>query len=191
MGEVFKHAKTKRILRNREPPEELAVLSEPSLLMEIFFLLAKIAAVLFLLLLCFTFMFGLCRNEEASMTPAVKDGDLVIFYRLDKNYVAYDTLVLKFEGKKQVRRVIATAGDIVDITEEGLFINGALQQETKIYTPTHRYEGGVEFPITVMEGQVFVLGDSRVNTTDSRIYGAVDIKDTMGKVITILRRRDI
>ncbi|MBE7718741.1 MAG: signal peptidase I [Lacrimispora celerecrescens] len=167
------------------------MVSEPSLLMEILFLLAKIAAVLLVMLLGFTFMFGLCRNVDASMTPAVKDGDLVIFYRLDKNYVADDTLVLEFEGKKQVRRVIATAGDIVDITEEGLFINGALQQETKIYVPTQRYEVGAEFPLTVREGQVFVLGDSRVNATDSRIYGAVDFKDTLGKVITILRRRDI
>lgn len=191
MEEVYKHAKTKRILRSREPPGESVILSEPSLLMEILFLLGKIAAVLIVMLLGFTFMFGLCRNMDASMTPAVKDGDLVIFYRLDKNYVADDTLVLEFEGKKQVRRVIATAGDIVDITEEGLFINGALQQETKIYVPTQRYEGGAEFPLTVREGQVFVLGDSRVNATDSRIYGAVDMKDTLGKVIAILRRRAI
>ncbi len=191
MREVYKHAKNKKNLRSREPPEEPAGLSEPSLAMEILFLLIKIAAVLFVLMLGFTFMFGLYRNGDASMTPAVKDGDLVIFYRLDKNYVAYDTLVLEFEGKKQVRRVIASAGDIVDITEEGLFINGALQQETRIYTQTQRYEGGVEFPLTVGAGQVFVLGDSRINSTDSRIYGAVDVKDTLGKVITILRRRDI
>ena len=191
MEEVCKHAKTKRILRSREPPGESVILSEPSLLMEILFLLGKIAAVLIVMLLGFTFMFGLCRNMDASMTPAVKDGDLVIFYRLDKNYVADDTLMLEFKGQKQVRRVIATAGDIVDITEDGLFINGALQQETKIYVPTQRYEGGAEFPLTVREGQVFVLGDSRVNATDSRIYGAVNIKDTLGKVITILRRRNI
>lgn len=191
MGEVYKHAKTKRILRSREPPAEAAMVSEPSLLMEILFLLAKIAAVVIVLLLGFTFMFGLYRNGEASMTPAVKDGDLVVFYRLDKNYVADDVLVLEFEGKKQVRRVVATAGDIVDITEEGLFINGALQQETRIYTPTQRYEGGVEFPLTVKEGQVFVLGDSRVNAADSRIYGGVGVRDTLGKVMTIFRWRNI
>lgn len=170
---------------SREPPPE------PSLLKEILFLLGKIAAILAAFLLIFTYIFGLYRNMDASMVPAVKDGDLVIFYRLDKDYVAQDTLVLEVAGEKQVRRVIATAGDTVDIIEDRLLINGARQQETLIYEPTQQYEGGVKFPLTVSKGQVFILGDSRINATDSRIYGTVDSKDTLGKVMTILRRRNI
>lgn len=185
MEEVCKEAKSETAQGGREPP------AEPSLLKEILYLFAKIAAIVFVFMLMFTFMFGFYRNGDPSMDPAVKDGDLVIFYRLDKNFVAQDTLVLEFEGKKQVRRVIATAGDTVDITAEGLVVNGALQQETRIHTPTYQYEGGVQFPLTVQEGQVFVLGDSRMNSTDSRVYGAVEVKDTLGKVMAILRRRDI
>ncbi|SET88256.1 signal peptidase I [Lacrimispora sphenoides] len=185
MSELQKHGENKAAEKNYEFP------AEPSLGKEIVFLLAKIAAIILAFLLVFTFLFGLCRNSDASMVPSVKDGDLVMFYRLDKSYVAQDTLVLEFKGKKQVRRVIATAGDTVDITEDGLLINGALQQEAEIYTPTQRYEDGVEFPLTVREGEVFVLGDSRENSTDSRIYGAVRVKDTLGKVMTILRRRNI
>ncbi|MDR1000120.1 MAG: signal peptidase I [Clostridiales bacterium] len=160
---------------------------------EILFLLAKIMLIGIMFLLIFTFMFGVFRNTDAAMIPAVKDGDMVIFYRLDKDYVAQDTLVLEFEGQKQARRVVATAGDVVDITDESLLINGALQQEPGVSSPTQRYVSGVEFPLTVMEGQVFVLCDSRANAAaaDSRVYGAVDIKDTLGKVITILRWRNI
>lgn len=85
--------------------------------------------------------------------------------------------------------MIATAGDVVDITEDGLTINGAPQQEHQIYEKTQRYDTGVDFPIKLREGQIFVLGDSRENASDSRVYGAVDVKDTKGKVMTIVRRR--
>ena len=85
--------------------------------------------------------------------------------------------------------MVATAGDVVDITEEGLMINGALQQEHEIYEQTQRYDTGVEFPMELKEGQIFVLGDSRENASDSRVYGAVDVHDTLGKVMTIVRRR--
>lgn len=53
------------------------------------------------------------------MYPNIKDGDLVVYYRLDKNYTARDLTVLDYQGSRQVRRVIAVAGDTVDITEDG------------------------------------------------------------------------
>lgn len=162
-----------------------------SLFRELAALLLKIAGVVLAVFLLFTFVYGMHRNLEPAMNPAIKDGDLVIFYRLDKHYVFGDALLLDYQGKRQVRRVVATAGDTVDITEEGLVINGALQQESDIYEPTYRYETGIDFPVTVGEGQVFVLGDARENATDSRVYGLVEIKDTLGKVMTILRRRSI
>lgn len=163
----------------------------PPLLKELLGLLLKIGAVILAVTLLFTFVYGLHRNQDPAMAPAVKDGDLVVFYRLDKNYLFGDTLVLEYQGKRQVRRVVATAGDTVDITEDGLVINGALQQEPDIYEPTRRYDTGVAFPLRVGEGQVFVLGDARENATDSRVYGLVDVQDTLGKVMTILRRRSI
>lgn len=163
----------------------------PSLLKDVLFLLAKVAVIIIVFLLIFTFLFGLCRNTDMSMAPSVKDGDLVMFYRLDKTYAAGDTILLTFQGQTQVRRIIATAGDVVDITEEGLLVNGALLQEPEIYQQTQCYADGITFPLTVGEGQVFVLGDARESATDSRVYGAVDIKDTLGKVIAVLRRRNI
>jgi signal peptidase I len=164
---------------------------EPSILRELLSLLTKIAVICGAAVLIFTFLYGLHRNAEPDMDPAVKDGDLVIFYRLDKTYVAGDLLLLSYKGKKQVRRVIATAGDTVDITENGLIINGALQQELNIYKRTPRYAEGTELPVTLGEGQVFVLGDNRENATDSRVYGAADTKDSLGTVIAVIRRRNL
>jgi signal peptidase I len=161
-------------------------------LKDLLFLFLKIACIALAFVLLFTFLFGLVRYQEPSMDPSIKDGDLVIFYRYTKSgYLPQDAVVLEYNGQKQVRRVVATAGDIVDITENGLVINGAHQQEPKIYQKTERYEDGVQCPLTVPEGEVFVLGDSRTGATDSRIYGCVKIEDTLGKVMTVLRRRNI
>ena len=160
---------------------------------ELLFLLIKIASIVLVLVLLCAFVFGLLRYQDPSMSPAIKDGDLVIYYRYTKaGYIAQDIIILEFEGQKQARRVVATAGDKVDITPEGgLVINGALQQEPGIYQVTERYAEGVSFPLIVPEGYVFVLGDSRVGATDSRIYGCVKIEDTLGKVMTVIKRRGI
>jgi len=157
---------------------------------DLLFLFAKIGLIALVFLMLFTFLLGIIRYQEPSMAPAIKDGDLVIFYRYTQSgYLPQDVIVVNYGGQEQVRRVVATAGDIVDITEDGLMVNGALQQELGIYQKTERYEEGVDFPLTVPGGRVFVLGDSRQGATDSRIYGPVEISETKGKVMTVIRRR--
>ncbi|MCL1847733.1 MAG: signal peptidase I [Coriobacteriia bacterium] len=164
----------------------------PSLRRDLLFLLIKIASIIGAFLLLFTFVFGITRYQEASMFPAIKDGDLVIFYRHSpEHYISQDVVAVKLEGQTQFRRVVATAGDTVDITENGLVINGAPQQESGIIRKTERYVEGVSFPLVVPQGQVFVLGDNRSDSLDSRIYGCVETEDILGKVMMIIRKRGI
>jgi len=190
MGELEKCAPlivsvTRAEVREKAPQKH-------SVLKELLFLLLKVTSIALAFVALFTFLFGIVRYQDPSMSPAIKDGDLVVYYRYNKSgYLPQDSLVLEFEGQKQVRRVVATSGDTVDITEDGLVINGALQQEPGIFEKTQRYADGLYFPLTVPEGQVFVLGDSRTNATDSRVYGCVDIEDTSGKVMMVIRRRGI
>ena len=99
-------------------------------------------------------------------------------------------MALQYDGQLQFRRVVARAGDVVDFQDGNLLVNGAMQFGDIGEGKTFRYDTGVEFPLTVGENQVFVLGDNRVDATDSRVYGAVDIDQTLGKVMTIIRRRD-
>ena len=163
-----------------------------SVLKDLLYLLVKIAAIALVFVLLFTFLFGIIRYQDPSMDPAIKDGDLVVFYRYNKSgYLPQDAIVVEYGGKLQVRRVVATAGDVVNITEDGLVINGALQQEPGIYQKTQRYAEGEKFPLTVPEGEVFVLGDGREGATDSRIYGCVKTDDTLGKVMMVIRKRGI
>ena len=164
---------------------------ERSVLKELGSLGIKIMIIVGMAAAIFTFVYGFHYNTDPDMSPAVKDGNLVLYYRCDKSYHSGDLILLTFQGNNQVRRVVAIAGDTVDITEEGLIVNGALQQEPDIYQITERYADGIEFPITLEEGQIFVLGDAREGATDSRVYGAVNVDDTHGTVITILRRRNL
>lgn len=180
-------------VKRTEPRGERSVASRdkpPSLMQDIVALLIKIFVILTVLVLLFTFLFGFTTMQDISMQPAVQPSDIVIYYRLGKTCVASETVVLEYEGQQQVRRVVAIEGDTVDITEEGLFINGAYMagqntQEILLHT------NGITFPVTVPEGHVFLLADHRSSGADSRVYGTVAIKDLQGKVITIIRHRDI
>ncbi|EGT5619432.1 signal peptidase I [Clostridium perfringens] len=158
---------------------------------DLLFLGLKILIFLTLLAITFLFIFGIFRCNNNMMSPAYKDGDLAIYYRLQKDYKPSDTVIVEKDGEKQIRRIIAKAGDTVDITDKGLKINGYLQQENNIYTETLPYKEGIQFPITLGEGEYFVLADNRTNAKDSRIYGIVKEKEIKGLIITLIRRRGL
>jgi signal peptidase I len=176
----------------QEQEEKKMTSSKTKLLARDFWsLLIKIIAIATAAVLVFSFVFGIYRCNDSNMLPNIRDGDLVIYYRLDKDYSHSDVLTAKYQGNMISLRVVAVAGDQVDIREDGLYVNGYLQYEENIYEKTTRYEEGVDFPLTVGEGEVFVLGDSRENSTDSRIFGPVSVADTYGKTIMIIRRRNV
>ena len=158
---------------------------------DIFQLLLKIVLIILAVILVFTFMYGMARINDVSMKPAIKDGDLVMYYRLDKRFVSGDIAVFKKDGRTTTGRVVAVAGDTVDITKDGLMINGATQISQDIYFGTTQFQNGVDFPITVGEGQIFVLGDNRPEASDSRIYGCINVKDVKGKAIAVIRTRGL
>ncbi len=161
----------------------------PGIKEDVIYLLGKIVFVIATLAILYFFLFGIIRYNDDGMKPALKDGDLVVYYRLDKKYSVGDLLTYEYKGKFRVARVIATAGSTIDINEDGLVVNGSPQQEQDIYKETLLYKEGIEFPLKVPEGNLFVLGDNRTSAVDSRVFGAIPIKDTQGKVVTIIRRR--
>lgn len=156
---------------------------------DVLFLGLKIFIFIVLFAVTFLFIFGICHCSDNMMSPAFNDGDLAIYYRLQKDFESSDTVVIEKDGEVQIRRIVAKSGDEVDMTENGLKINGYLQQENEIYTETLPYTEGISFPITVGEDEYFVLGDNRTNAKDSRIYGTVKKEEIKGIVITLLRRR--
>ena len=152
-------------------------------------LLIKIAAIALAIWLVFTFVLGITINYGRNMHPAVNDGDLVVSLKLQRPFLNAAVLY-RHDGKMRAGRVVGLPGNIIDISEKGeLYVNNAIASED-IFYPTYKAEGSaVSFPYTVEEGKAFILNDYREDTDDSRIFGAVDMKDIDGPFLFTLRRR--
>ena len=160
-----------------------------SLAYDLAMLVLKVAVVVAGAVALFSFVFGLYRVTDPSMEPRFQDGDLVMFYRVDKRYQASDVAVYEYNGYLTCGRVIAVGGDTVNIDSVGLIVNGSYQQEQGITDETTQVADGVTFPLEVPDGAVFLLGDNRDEAVDSRIVGCVPVDHTLGKVMGMFRRR--
>ncbi len=161
------------------------------------FIIRLVAFVLVIWILFFKIV-GIIHMPNNDMYPRLDAGDMLLFYRLDKDVHSQDIIVLQkvtpLENKREVLvgRVVAKGGDTVDITKEGrLVVNGNTVQEPNIFYDTPRYEGFTTFPITLQADECFVLSDSRDGGSDSRYYGPVKKSEILGTVITIIRRNNL
>ena len=162
------------------------------------FFVLRLVILLVVLWVLFFVIVGVTHMPNADMYPRLDSGDFVLFYRLDKDVKAQDIIVIRkevpaVEGKHLfICRVIAVEGDTVEITEDNrLLINGNAVVEPNIFYMTSRYEGYTEYPLTLQQGECFVLADSRRDGTDSRYFGPVSRSEIEGTVITIVRRNNL
>lgn len=140
--------------------------------------------------LLFTQVFLIIQAPDNGMFPAVKDGDLLIGFRLQGSYVKNDVVIYEADGKKHIGRVLGRETDVITMDETGTLLVNGTTQSGEILFPTYAKEG-IEYPYTVPEGCVFILGDYRTQAEDSRDYGSIPLEDVEAKIITILRRRTL
>ena len=142
----------------------------------------------------FTFVIRLIGVDGHSMVPTLQDGDrlLVVSPLLSDDYRRGDIVVLRkqsFLPEPIVKRVIATGGQTVDIDFSAgtVYVDGQRLEEPYIAELTFEQEG-MQFPLTVPEGSVFVMGDNRNHSNDSRDYrlGTVDQRYIIGKAVFLL-----
>ena len=139
-------------------------------------------------MLIFTFGFRVSGIEGTSMLPTLEDGDRVVLTAFDgkpeRGQVVIITQPNTF-NKPVVKRIIATENQTVDIdfTEGKVYVDGELLSEPYINNPTINGDD-VVFPVTVPEGHVFVMGDNRQGSTDSRStkIGFIDENYILGVV---------
>lgn len=149
---------------------------------------ALIFALAFLVLL-FTFVVRVVAVNGSSMVPTLNSGDRLLvqssLFQVERGDVVVIDSYIDY-GKPLVKRVIAVGGDRVDINAETgeVFVNGQLLDEPYIAEAT-RQKGDMEFPLTVPEGYLFVMGDNRMHSTDSRYQdiGFIDERDILGQVL--------
>ncbi len=137
----------------------------------------------------FCLFFGLRIISGNGMYPALCDGDLVLTYFKPK-YVKNETVFYNADGKEYFGRIVAKEGDRIDFSSDGKFFVNDSPQTTNVVFPTYPPEGW-SGSVTVPEGTVFILGDYRTQTEDSRKFGFIPVEDVTAKVIAVLRHKKI
>ena len=160
----------------------------------------------FIVLLLFTYVLRIATVEGSSMEPTLQNDDRlivsdifftpkqkdIIIIKSEKAHLFADeseTEVIESDGlnKRIVKRVIATEGQMVDIDFElgDVYVDGEKIYESYIADLTTRDEGAFDYPITIPEGYLFVMGDNRMWSKDSRHpeVGLIKNEDVSGHVI--------
>ena len=119
-----------------------------------------------------------------SMEPTLSDGDVLVLLK-SKRYERSQLCCISWQNKMLLKRIIGLPGDVVSIDTQGnVTVNGALLDEPYVSDKTLG-ECDVTFPCQVPEGKVFVLGDHRSTSIDSRSseIGCVDQDQIVGFVL--------
>ena len=150
--------------------------------------LAVIIGALLAALLIKTFLFQAFYIPSSSMEPTLNIGDRVLVNKLSYEFGDLergDVVVFhKPEALPEsdidefIKRVIGLPGDVVEARDGVLFVNGVALEET--YLPGGTFTAGLPETI-VPPDSVFVLGDNRGNSTDSRVFGAIPIDTIVGQ----------
>lgn len=143
----------------------------------------EILAIFILVFILFHFVIGLSFVKGNSMLPTLHNDEIAFYTRINPQYERGDVLSVRMpSGDYYVKRVIAVSGDTIDIKDGHVYVNGEAMNEPYVNGKTHTKVGGVEFPYVVEEDKVFVMGDNREESMDSRDFGAVIKKQIKGKV---------
>lgn len=110
-------------------------------------------------------------EKISTETNHINRGDIVAFNSRDENNDNY------------IKRVIGIAGDTVEIKNDKVYLNGEELNESYLEPGTPTEPLSFKTKYIVPEGYIFVLGDNRTNSTDSRILGPINIKDVKGHAV--------
>ena len=179
------------VRRRKRKKDEEALTWQESLLLTLHDTLALIAVVI----VVFVLLFRIVVVNGSSMYDTLWHNDylLVMSNVICGGPEQGDIIVASKEsfndGEPIIKRVIATEGQTVDVDFEAgvVYVDGAALEEPYTYTPTNISEG-VAFPLTVADGCIFVMGDNRNRSRDSRYpdIGMIDEREVLGKAVFLL-----
>ncbi len=184
---MFNHKKNRELVL----PTEEEVLSERKRLKRRRRFIATLRTTVYALIvvaaaavLLATLFLPVLQVSGSSMEPTLSDDDIILLVKTD-NLKTGDLIGFYYQNKLLLKRVIGVAGDIIDIDEEGnVTVNGELLDEPYV-TNKSLGECDIELPYQVPESRVFVMGDNRATSIDSRssAIGCIEHDQIVGKVL--------
>lgn len=137
-----------------------------------------------ILLILLRFVLGISWVNGVSMSPTMHDGEMVLYSRLTSSYEAGDVVSIQMpSGDYYIKRIVALEGDQVELIGGFLYVNGVREEAAYVHGKTNPQESDITYPIVLSAGQVFVLGDNREGSVDSRTYGPMSLSQIRGKVL--------
>lgn len=124
------------------------------------------------------------QTHGESMTPTLSDGNIIVSVK-ESTYECGDIIAFYYNNKILVKRVIALPGEWIDIDEDGtVYVNGVPIDEPYV-TDKALGECNIELPYQVPAAKIFVMGDHRSNSADSRntAVGCVSEEQIVGKIV--------
>ena len=127
---------------------------------------------------------GVSRVSGASMESTYHNGSIVLYNRRENNIDYGDVVAIKMaSGERYIKRVVGLPGDVIDLQEGTLYVNGIPENRSCANGTTHPQSAAIEYPCTVEEGRYFVLGDNREASVDSRTFGTLSRSQIRGVVL--------
>ena len=128
--------------------------------------------------------------RQRSMELTLEQNDRVLVSKLDYRFgVPQRGDIIVFNPPTDstipyVKRVIAVGGDTIDLHDGKVYVNGKLIEYAETRgQPTTPQAPRIAYPLAVPQGEIFVLGDNRQSSSDSRTFGSVPVGNIIGKVI--------
>ena len=154
--------------------------------------LEKLLVLAIVLVVLFFVLFGVTPMKGDDMEPGLSAGDLLLYYRLEKEPKHNDVLVIERGGTQYVGRVVGLPNDMVIIMDDGrISVNGNILYESKIFFETKPAESAIKYPLKLKDDEYFIMGDKRDTAKDSRVFGPVTKSEVKGKVLNALKRTSL
>lgn len=148
-----------------------------------------LAVLLVVLVALLNVVFGVSKIDGPSMEPTLREGDRILITRgydepLAGDLVSFVSADRNGRPIRMIKRVVAVPGDTIEVLGDSAWVNGRPSEVAPAaYIGTESYRLG---PMTVPEGTVYVLGDNRPVSLDSRWIGFVPLATIRGKAVTII-----
>ncbi len=138
------------------------------------------ASIIVTVILLRTFIITPVTVDGQSMEPTLHDNNVLLLEKYNKNYKRLDVVVIDLNGEKLIKRIIGLPGEYIAYKDNILFVNNIQTEDVGNIPKTSDFELSDFGYDVIPEDYYFVLGDNRINSSDSRVFGLIHKDDIIG-----------